>query len=386
MPMRRKRVCFVNPTVLLKRPIAELAESLHDYDVGLLIPNQMLSKRDLSLSYSDLPNNVEVRTYPTISLPLASEWPIPISPKFFFEVFRMFKKYDVIHMWTYFYISTFFIVLAKLFFPGKRLILTCDTFPSYSFDAGKMNPVFRIYNHLFGRILFSIPESITIYSEYLMKPAERIGRRKDIAVIPTGVHIRNFQGAPKHDIRREFSIPKNTTLILYVGLLVPRKGVDIIVETARNLKAENVRFVIVGDGPKGNEYKELVRKYGLSDKVVFTGWRKDIADFYKSADIFFFPSRGEGLPGAVMEAMAAGLPIVATNIPSALVLVADGKNGFLCEKDDVEGFTSKLGQTISNKSMRRNFSKNSSLIIAKYNWPQIMQHYKAMYDEQFRGV
>jgi glycosyltransferase involved in cell wall biosynthesis len=137
--------------------------------------------------------------------------------------------------------------------------------------------------------------------------------------------------------------------------------------------------VLVGDGPNRKEYEILVEKYGLEDKVIFTGWRKDVTDFYKAADIFFFPSRGEGMPGAVMEAMAAGLPIVATDIPAISCLAIDKKSGFLCENTDINRFVEVIEVLIGNGELRSRMGTNALEAIRKFDWKYVIEMYSDLY-------
>lgn len=85
-------------------------------------------------------------------------------------------------------------------------------------------------------------------------------------------------------------------------------------------------------------YKELAQSLGVGDRVILTGYRTDVANFYKMADVFLFPSFREGLPVAVMEAMASGLPVVATKIRGSSDLVEEKKNGSLLQPNDVMAF------------------------------------------------
>ena len=375
-------ICFVNPTVLLKRPIAELVDRLsNEFEVGLFIPKKVFRKIDASLHYSELIKKAKVYTYSTITIPfIVSEWPIPITPVFFINLVRIFLKYRIIHMWTYFYLSCFFVFLTKLFFPWKKLILTMDTFPSYSFSAGKiMNIMFKIYVNVFGWFIFGVPNKITLYGKSLLKYAKKIGMNmKKVKVVPTGIDLKRFEKV-KGNIRKEFNIKNNETIILYIGLMLPRKGIDIIIKTADKLRNKNIKFLLVGDGPDKKKYEKEVEKLKLQDKIIFTGWRKDIGRFYKSADIFFLPSRGEGLPGVIMESMACELPIVSSKIPCTTDLVEDGKTGFLCETEDVKCYVEKLERLIENKKLRISFGKKGLSKIQTFNWDNIIKNYKRLY-------
>ncbi len=124
--------------------------------------------------------------------------------------------------------------------------------------------------------------------------------------------------------------------ILYAGRLSPEKGVDVLLRAfARSCVAhEEVRLLLVGDGPNRGDYELLAGELGIADRVHFLGFRNDIQAFYRLADLFVLPSRSEGLPMALLEAMALGTPVVATRVGGVPDLVTDGVTGLLVAPDD----------------------------------------------------
>lgn len=366
----------------MKRPIAEISSRMGEKnEIGVLAPKLLFKPLDKSMHYSDI-KNVRMYTYSVVNLPLSSEWPIPITPMFFVNLFRVFWRYDIVHIWTYFYLSSVWALLfRRLFFWRKRTILTMDTLPGYSFDMpGFINVLMKIYGKLFGWFIFMLPDKITLYGESLKKYGKMIGMpMKKTQALSTGIDIEKFSGAYK-DVRKGLGISKDETFLLFVGLVVPRKGVDIIIDTIDELRDEKIKMVIVGDGPDRIRYEKEVEKRGLSDKIIFTGKRKDVKDLYRSADIFFFPSRGEGLAGVIMEAMASGLPVVTSNIPCTPDLLSDGKEGYLCEIEDVECYVNRIKE-LMDKKRREEKGKKGKESIKKLDWDAIIKKYDEMYGE-----
>ena len=373
------KLCYINPTFLIRRPIMELIDRLDFEEIGLLVPKKIFKKVDMSWHSSNSLKKAKIYSYSCINIPFSNfEWPIPITLMFFINLFRIFLKYDIIHMWTYFYINNFFTIFFKLFF-NKKLIMTCDTFPAYSFRSGKfIDFLFRIYTTLFGWILFSVPNKIHIYGKSLVKFAKRIGiKEKKLIVIPTGVNLDKFKRGK--DIRKNLGIDKKEFVIVYAGLIVPRKGIDIMLKILKKSIHINVRMLLVGEGPNKKYYIELAKRFGVIDKISFIGWRKDIPDIFRSADLLFLPSRGEGLPGVIMEAMASELPVVASNIPCIPDLVENGKNGFLCKMNDVECFKEKILKLVHNKRLAKKMGKNGLEKIKSFDWDKIIQNYIELY-------
>lgn len=150
-----------------------------------------------------------------------------------------------------------------------------------------------------------------------------------------GVRNLALQGVYKGQrIRKELGIPLNAKVILSVGEVNKNKNHKVGIEALAKLRDKNTYYVICGRGPLMEAHKELAQSMGVGDRVIFTGYRTDVADFYKMADVFLFPSFREGLPVAVMEAMASGLPVVATRIRGSSDLVQQGD---LFEPTDVDG-------------------------------------------------
>lgn len=158
----------------------------------------------------------------------------------------------------------------------------------------------------------------------------------EMSKIYGGGGVRNLvlQGVYKGQrIRKELGIPLNAKVILSVGEVNKNKNHKVGIEALAKLRDKNTYYVICGRGPLMEAHKELAQSLGVGDRVILTGYRTDVADFYKMADVFLFPSFREGLPVAVMEAMASGLPVVATRIRGSSDLVQQGD---LFEPTDVD--------------------------------------------------
>ena len=365
------KIAYINPTILMKRPISELAKCLSkDNKISIFIPRNIFKKRDQSLHYSKLPKKIEVISYPTLNLPLIYGWPIPISPIFFIKLVRLFKKNDVIHMWTYSYLVNFIALIYLKMWPQK-LILTFDTVPGESFSLGRiLDSAFKTYHSIFKKFIFQTPKFTTVYGESIAKYARKIGAKK-LKIIPTGTNLTLTKKTKS--VRREFRINKKTKLILFVGSISSRKGVDTIISTISKIDPENIIALLVGGGPELKKFKSKVRKLNLQDRIIFTGPRKDVQNFYSEADIFFFPSRGEGMPGAVMEAMSYELPILTSNIPGTKDLV--DKNSAILTKN----YLSKLRLLITDTNLRKKLGKSAKRRIKNHSWKKISKEYSKLY-------
>ncbi len=148
----------------------------------------------------------------------------------------------------------------------------------------------------------------------------------------------------------------NTVKLLYAGNLTPPKRVDTLLKAMKIAVGhiDNINLVIVGDGEKRNELEELSKKLCIDDKVVFKGAvsHDEIPGYMREADIFVHCSENEGLPVAIMEAMAAGLPVVAGEVGGIPELISDNETGYLVHYDDYEKYAEKIILLAKNNNLR----------------------------------
>ncbi len=391
--MAKPRICYVNPPILLKRPIAEIIGRLSEegYETSLITPKKLFKKIDASLHHSKLAENSRIYTYSIINPPfISSEQPLPVTPMFLINAIKAMKNNDIVHMWVPYYLTSLKIIwMKKVFFPKKKLILTMDTVPGYSFSMGKfLDRAFKVYNRMFGWLLFGTPNIITLYGKSLVPYALKAGiPEKKIRVISTGIKPKKIDEKEKQksrvEVGNELSLKPSTKIVLFVGLLVPRKGIDKIIKMADALRKEDVVFLLAGDGPNRKEYEQQVKQLKLEKKVMFLGFRTDTPRLYQASDMLVLPAEGEGLPGVVMEAMSFGVPCIASNIPCIPDLMENGKSGYLCNKDDVDEFAGKIKELLKDKTKLERISKEALKKIKSFEWEKVIMKYKKMYNQLY---
>jgi len=378
-----KRICFVNTGIHIRRPISAIMNILKekDYIVSILTPRKKSEiKRKESRHYDNF-KGINLLTYPIWTKSSGYIWPIPINWEFFKKSWKMLKENDIIHVWVPFYPNTFIICLLKiLFFRKKKLILTMDTIPSYSFKVSNVLDVFfKIFFRTIGKLAFLASNFITVYGNSFLKYTEKIKLpRNKVRVTPTGINIDTKN--PDKDIREIFNIKNSDKIVLFVGHINKRKGIDLIIKTADLLKDKNIKFLVVGDGPEREKSIKSVYNSGLDGKVIFAGNRFDVHNFYKAADIFFLPSRGEGLAGVLMEAMIYQVPIVTSNITGTRDLVSNLKNGLLCETENYECYAMSIEKLLKDEKLRNKFKENGlRKIKEEYLWEKNIKTFKVIY-------
>lgn len=158
--------------------------------------------------------------------------------------------------------------------------------------------------------------------------------RERIRMVPNGIDPAPFTDAEPADLATLGLDPRRVTLVV-VGLVYPAKGQDLALRALAGPGCEELQLVVVGPGELG-ELEQLAKSLGLSERVRCTGPRRDVPAWLAAADALLLPSRWEGLPYVVLEAMAAGLPVVSTPVDGARDLVEDGATGFLAREVTAE--------------------------------------------------
>ncbi|MHA1147594.1 MAG: glycosyltransferase family 4 protein [Promethearchaeota archaeon] len=379
-----KKICYVNPGINLKRPISFLAEKLENlgYQIEIFAPRENKSKNRKATRHYDKLNHVHFSTYPVFITKSGYDWPMPTNLEFLKYTRKILRENDVIHIWVPFYpINLFVIIIKLLFFKKKKLILAMDTFPGYSFKlSSKLDPIFKIFYKTVGKIIFSTANYINIYAKSLETYAIKASvPKKKIVVTPTGIDL--IQNKSDKNIRKELSIGAEKKIILYVGLINKRKGVDLIIKTAYKLRDnKDIVFILVGDGVLREKAERVVKKLKIHDNFIFTGTQLDVYNYYNQSDVFLLPSRGEGLAGVLMEAMVYRLPIITSNIAGTQDLVINGYNGFLCKTEDYKEYALRIIELLNNEDLREKFKDNSLRIIKeKFLWSNNIFHFKKLY-------
>lgn len=169
---------------------------------------------------------------------------------------------------------------------------------------------------------------------------------KVVNISGIGIHTNEISSRKpdREALRRELGFGKDDFILLSVGQLSKRKNHEVVIEALAKIPDKRIKYLIVGFGELEADLKQRAGKMQLEDRVVFSGFRNDVWDIVHVADGFVFPSRQEGLPVSLMEAMTAGLPVVCSRIRGNVDLIEDGKGGFLCGYDNADQFADRLRQ------------------------------------------
>jgi N,N'-diacetylbacillosaminyl-diphospho-undecaprenol alpha-1,3-N-acetylgalactosaminyltransferase len=202
-----------------------------------------------------------------------------------------------------------------------------------------------------------------------------------IKIIPNGVDKILYSQVEKNNFRKENNI-KEKYLVLFFGRLNPTKGPEVLAKTAIEItkKRKDIFFLWVGpDEGKAEEVKELIKEYKNMRYLGPIKGKNKIAEMYQSADVYVLPSYREGLPLTLFEAMASGLPIVASPVNGIPYEMKDGKNGLFSNYNDIESLKTNILKILDNKKLAEKFSENNKKKSKNYNWGNIYKKYMKEY-------
>jgi glycosyltransferase involved in cell wall biosynthesis len=204
-----------------------------------------------------------------------------------------------------------------------------------------------------------------------------------ITVIPNGIDL-----AAKQRMTEDLlPFGSNTVLVGTVARLAPRKGIDCFIRAAVKIKAAvpHARFVVVGDGPLRPELERLCRELQIDESVFFTGFRKDVPALLKRFHVFVQPSHSEGQGMTVLEAMAAGCPVVASDAGGLRELVHDGKTGLLVPSGHVAGFADAVVRLLRDGLLSQRIVAQAKEDVKAYGIKKMISDTREVYTKVLEG-
>jgi glycosyltransferase involved in cell wall biosynthesis len=206
---------------------------------------------------------------------------------------------------------------------------------------------------------------------------------RDIFIVPTGIDFKRFNNLSRKEIRASLNLKNDEKIILFIGNLRPVKGVMYLIHAMKFIidKNMNVRLFIVGGGKERDYLENLVKKYDLQKYVTFFGRVSNlkISENLVTSDLFVLPSLSEGFPLVILEAMASGLPIIASNVGGLSEIIKDFENGFLVEPKNPEKIAEKVIFLLNDEKLRKTISKNNKEVAKKYSWENVIEKLEKIY-------
>lgn len=185
--------------------------------------------------------------------------------------------------------------------------------------------------------------------------------------------------------RAEMGLSGTEIVLISMGDLIPRKNYDTAIRAIAAAENPALQYLICGKGPEEDSLKALAERLGVAGQIHFLGFRSDIKELLAAADIFLFTTRQEGLPRSMMEAMASGLPCVASRIRGNTDLLEGTDGGFLCDADDAADFADKIRRLAADPALRAGMGAQNRLTLQKFSTAAAKDALEAIYKDSLRG-
>lgn len=231
--------------------------------------------------------------------------------------------------------------------------------------------------------IYKKADKIQAISNFLSSRARKYGYKKDLAIVPNGVDLkkftRDFSSEELQGLKNKLGITDKEKVIITTSRLVHKNGVDILITAVKNLP---VKVLILGSGVQESKLKALTQELEIKDKVLFLGHvdHDDMVKYLKISDIFIRPSRSEGLGVSFLEAMAAGLPVIAPAVGGIPDFLKDGKTGLFCESDNPADLSQKIKTLLEDEGLYQEIVTNGcQLMLDDYSWDTIAEEMKKVF-------
>lgn len=232
---------------------------------------------------------------------------------------------------------------------------------------------------------------ITINSEdfELAKTKLKLRKNGKVYYVP-GVGIDtaqyNLSAKAREEKRMKLKLREDDVALISMGDLIERKNYDTAIRAIAATKNSALQYFICGKGPEEENLKKLAESLGVSEQIHFLGFHSDIKELLSAADIFLFTTKQEGLPRSMMEAMASGLPCIASRIRGNTDLLDGIDGGYLCDTTDVSAYAKALNLLAKEKTLRETMGKNNLITIQKFSTETINEEVKAIYESELMKV
>lgn len=285
------------------------------------------------------------------------------------------EKFDLIHCHTPTVSMMTRLAAKKARKGGSTVMYTCHGFHFHNASSK--------FNWL---VYYPVEKHLSRFCDYIVTINKEDYNRaktfhcKNVRYIPSvGVKVNQIRdmvidSAAK---REAIGVPAGKVMIISAGELIKRKNHEVIIKALAKIGNPDIYYVIAGNGQLKDYLSGLARELGIADRVIILGFRTDVFELYHAADISAFPSKIEGFGLAGAEAMAAGIPLVASNVHGILDYVIDGKTGFTAAPNDVNGFAKAIKKLADNPALRESMKKDCLEAVAPFD---ISNALKVMWD------
>ncbi|MBN1384091.1 MAG: glycosyltransferase family 4 protein [Elusimicrobia bacterium] len=310
------------------------------------------------------------------------------------KIYKILKKEkpDIIHThsskagilgrWAAYIYNKFEIRSASWRTKSQIRIKVIHTFHGFAFHDYQ-NWLIRKFYILLERWTAKISDSlIAVSRENISKGLKnKIGTKEKYTLIRSGIKLQDY--TIETDIKqkkRQFGI-NDENVVGMVACFKPQKAPLDFIKTAELVCRElpDTKFMLIGDGILKKQINGSIKKLSLEKNFILTGWRQDVNEIIKIFDIFVLTSLWEGLPRVIIEAMATGIPVVATYVDGTREVVREGLTGFIVKPHETEKMAERILRLLKNSELRQNFSREARKLTAEFDIDLMVAQQEKLY-------
>jgi len=394
------RVCVVSPLFHphlggVGRQAVALTERLHAAGVRLFVlcrripglphwePAPGIEVRQLS-TFRSRKHDLEEKTLRNLLISLS------FSLNLLLALFRHRDEYDLVHFHGASLPLIFNVIPLKLM---RKKILAKVAGAKMKIEAGSFRGAYLFLGNIFIRILRKVDAFVAISSEIRDDLVKDGFDPTVIHCIPNFIMRDQFHPLPERGARdrlkKSLGIDAASKVLTFSGRLVQRKRVDVLLRAAAEVLKlrRDVVLIILGHGELKAELENMAGSLGIQERISFRNFVPNVFDYLHITDIFVFPSEKEGLPNALLEAMACGLPVIASRIGGVVDIVRDRENGLLVTPGDQQELGKAILELLEDEALRRSLAANAAETIrSSYGIERNAPRYLDLYRKVADGV
>lgn len=244
----------------------------------------------------------------------------------------------------------------------------------------------KIVYNLFMRKAYRLTDKIVAITPWELDFIKKY-TDKEISVIPNGVDGLLFKRIKNNNFRKRHGIPANSKLVLFFGRINPTKGPEMLARAGKLINKEMKNAYFMWVGPDEGQLTKLLNEIKDEKNMKYHPAIREkflIAEMYQASDVYVLPSYREGLPLTIFEAMASGLPIIATPVNGVPYEIREGVNGLFVNYGDVEGLKNAIIKILKDEKLAKKISKNNVEKARNYDWDLIAERYMKVYKETIK--
>jgi len=304
-------------------------------------------------------------------------------PKAFFLLLYILRKHKIDILHTHLYHACF---LGQM--------VACFRKESLGIITRHYSDLLYLYGNWIQRLLDRYSSRLAVHIIAISSGVKKVLVENDkinpgkVTVIYNGIDFSEFEKAKDlYRVRWEFGIDKDSRIIGSIGSLHPRKGHRFLIEAADILcrKYPDIKFMICGEGVLKKNLVELRDSFGLEDKVIFTGFRKDISDVINAFDIVIQPSLEEGFGLSIIEAMILGKPVIATRVGGIPEIIKNSSTGVLVQSKNPIALAQEIEYFLNNPEDRQKIGAEARKeVYSRFSLLTMIRKYESLYEDNIK--